>query len=129
MRLLLDTHIVLWSLLEPARLSAQANELLTDSRNELLFSTVCIWEVSIKYSLGKPDFVIDPAVLRRTLSNRGDKELTITSDHAIAVSQLPRLHRDPFDRLLVAQAISEGLLLLTSDPEVASYSGPVQFVG
>ena len=101
---------------------------MEDPLNELLFSAASIWEVSIKRSLGRADFRVDPRLLRRGLLDNGYGELPITSDHAVAVDGLPPIHKDPFDRILVAQSIVEGIALLTSDPLVAQYAGPIRKV-
>jgi PIN domain nuclease of toxin-antitoxin system len=102
--------------------------LVDDPDNELFFSVASIWEVAIKRGLGRPDFQVDPRVLRRGLLENGYGELPITSDHAVAVDLLPPIHKDPFDRILVAQAVVEAITLLTSDPIVARYPGPVRAV-
>ena len=91
----------------------------------LSFSAASIWEVAIKSALGRPDFRADPHLLRRGLLDNGYEELAITSAHAAAVSQLPHLHRDPFDRILVVQATAEGCTLLTADAALAAYPGPI----
>jgi PIN domain nuclease of toxin-antitoxin system len=96
--------------------------------NELIFSAASIWEISIKNALGRPDFEVNPRVFRRGLLDNGYGELRIGSEHAVAIDLLPSLHKDPFDRILVAQAITEGITLLTTDPLVAQYPGPVQLV-
>lgn len=129
MKLLLDTHLLLWAASGTSeRMSREAASLISDEGNELLFSAVSIWEVAIKSGLGRPDFRSDPHVLRRTLLDNGYGEAAITGAHAAAVSRLPPIHRDPFDRMLIAQAISEGYILLTSDRTVADYGAPVQSV-
>lgn len=128
MRLLLDTHLLLWAAVEPARLPAVARKLLRDAGNELMFSAASFWEITIKLGLGREDFQVDPGLLRRGLLDNGYSELLIGSDHAIAVNALPRFHKDPFDRILVAQAIVEGILLLTADPLIAQYPGPIRRV-
>ncbi|QTF93682.1 type II toxin-antitoxin system VapC family toxin [Halomonas sp. BM-2019] len=128
MMLLLDTHLLLRAASLPNRLSAAAQEKLLDEHNEPCFSAASIWEVTIKASLGRPDFRVDPSLLRRGLIDNGYTELPITSSHALAVHHLPPIHRDPFDRLLVAQAESEGMLLLTTDATVARYPGPIMRV-
>ena len=93
-----------------------------------MFSVASLWEVAIKASLGRHDFKADAALLRRGLIENGYLELPVAGEHATAVAALPMLHRDPFDRLLVAQAQVEGILLLTSDPLVAAYQGPIRLV-
>lgn len=128
MKLLLDTHLLLWAAGEPDKLSARAKALLEDQDNVLLFSAASLWEITIKAGLGRADFQIDPHLLRRGLIENGYQELPITSQHALMVGQLPDMHRDPFDRILVAQATVEGLLLLTHDSLVQAYPGPIEAV-
>ena len=101
---------------------------MEDQDNALVFSAASLWEVTIKAGLGRADFQIDPHLLRRGLIENGYEELPVTGQHAIAVGQLPDVHRDPFDRILVAQATVEGLLLLTHDPLVQAYPGPITAV-
>jgi PIN domain nuclease of toxin-antitoxin system len=127
-RLLLDTHLLLWIISQSRRLSAQARDLIGDPENELSFSTASLWEVAIKYRRGRDDFQVDPRLLRRGLLNNGYQELAVTGEHAVAVADLPPLHGDPFDRILVAQSIVEGITLLTTDPRVAQYPAPVRRV-
>jgi PIN domain nuclease of toxin-antitoxin system len=122
---LLDTHILLWAAGEPHRLSGRARMLLADPHNTLVFSAASIWEVSIKSALGSDAFHVSSAVLRRGLLEAGYQELEISSAYAVAVGELPPLHRDPFDRMLVAQSRVEGLTLLTRDKQVAAYGAPV----
>lgn len=128
MKLLLDTHLIVWAAYTPDRLSPKAQALLLDESNELLFSPVNLWEVTIKRALGRRDFQVDSRVLRRNLLLNGYLEIPITSNHAVAINQLPGIHKDPFDRLLIAQSMVEGIVLLTSDPTVAKYPAPVQLV-
>jgi PIN domain nuclease of toxin-antitoxin system len=128
MKLLLDTHLLLWAATAPRKLSRTTAAMLTDPENELIFSVASIWEIAIKTSRGHADFTIDPQVIRRAMLDNAYHELLIQSDHAIAVANLPWLHKDPFDRLLVAQATAEGILLLTSDRQVADYPGPIRLV-
>ena len=128
MKLLLDTHVLLWAAGEPSKLSSDARYAIGDLNNELLFSVASLWEVSIKRGLGRTDFNVDPRLLRRGLLDHGYEELTITSNHVVAVDTLPTLHKDPFDRMLVAQAIVEGALLLTTDAWLTKYPGPVRHV-
>jgi len=127
-KLLLDTHLLLWAAGEPSRLSAAARALLRNPRNELIFSAASMWEIAIKCRLGRHDFRVDPRVLRRALLDNGYSELPVTSEHAVALDSLPPIHKDPFDRILVAQATVEGISLLTVDPLVAQYRGPVRKV-
>lgn len=128
MKLLLDTHLLLWAAGQPDQLSAAARLLLDDPQNQLLFSSASLWEVTIKRGLGRSDFQVDPHLLRRGLLDNGYSELPITSEHAVAVDGLPQIHKDPFDRILVAQAIVEGIALITADPLVAKYPGPIRSV-
>jgi PIN domain nuclease of toxin-antitoxin system len=124
-KLLLDTHILLWSALHPKRLSAAARKLLNDPRNELFFSAASLWEIAIKKALGREDFRVEARLLRRNLIENGYTELPITGEHAVNVDTLPRLHKDPFDRLLLAQAHSESITLVTADAQLARYGGAV----
>ena len=128
MRLLLDTHLLLWTVSQSRRISPLGRELIGDPDNQLSFSTASLWEVAIKWSQRRSDFDFDPNVLRRNLLDNGYEELGITGEHAVAVAGLPPLHRDPFDRMLVAQSIVEGIMLLTGDPLVAQYPGPIRRV-
>jgi PIN domain nuclease of toxin-antitoxin system len=128
MKLLLDTHLLLWAAGRPSRLSATARKLIDAPSNELLFSAASIWEVAIKRGLGRSDFQADPRLLRRGLLDNGYNELPILSDHVVALDSLPPIHKDPFDRLLVAQATVEGITLLTADTIVAQYPGPIREV-
>ena len=128
MKFLLDTHLLLWAAGTPERLSPAARNLLDDPENMLAFSAASLWEITIKNSLGRADFQVNARVLRRGLLDNGYEELSITSAHAVAVDSLPSLHKDPFDRLLVAQATVEGIVLLSADALVAQYPGPVQLV-
>lgn len=128
MNLLLDTHILLWAAAQPERLSDKAVDLINDPQNKLYFSSASIWEVVIKNNLNRTDFNVDPHLLRRALVENGYLELPITVQHVLAVAHLPNIHKDPFDRILVAQAESEGILLLTMDDTVSEYPGPIQKV-
>ncbi len=128
MNLLLDTHLLLWAASEPKRLSAKARTLLLDPANHLVFSSASLWEISIENGLDRADFNVDPRRLWRMLLVSGYRELPVTSEHAVAVNELPSLHKDPFDRILVAQARVEGLTLLTVDKAVAKYGDGVRKV-
>ena len=128
MKLLLDTHLLLWAAGEPKRLSKQARTLIDNPDNDLLFSAASLWEVAIKRGLGREDFKVDARLLRRGLLDNGYSELPIISDHVVATESLPLLHRDPFDRILVAQATVEGVTLLTIDSLVSQYAGPIRTV-
>jgi PIN domain nuclease of toxin-antitoxin system len=132
MKLLLDTHLLLWSANFQATsakgLSAAAVALIEDPANEIMFSAASLWEIAIKAALARADFAVDPRRLRRGLVDNGYVQLPINSDHALAVAALPDRHKDPFDRMLIAQATVEGIILLTSDAVVASYPGPIRKV-
>jgi PIN domain nuclease of toxin-antitoxin system len=127
-KILADTHILLWASDHPRRLSKAAVLLLTDAGNHIYFSPMSIWEVSIKGALGRKDFQFDPSILRRNLLDNGYTELPVTSQHAIAVQSLPLIHKDPIDRLLIAQAHVEGFTLLTADAKVAQYPSSIRKV-
>ncbi|MCG3145802.1 MAG: hypothetical protein HONDAALG_03478 [Gammaproteobacteria bacterium] len=128
MKLLLDTHLLLWAAGMPERLSEQARSLMEAPDNEIFFSAASLWEIAIKRSLGRDDFQLDVRLLRRGLLDNGYSELPVGSEHAVAVESLPAIHKDPFDRMLVAQAMVEGISLLTSDSVVAKYPGSVRLV-
>lgn len=125
MNLLLDTHVLLWAAYDPARLSARASNLILDPANSIYFSVASIWEVAIKASLGRADFAVDPAELRVSLIANEYNEIQIEAAHVLRVATLPPLHADPFDRILLAQAMAEGFVLLTQDAKVIDYGGPV----
>ena len=129
MRLLLDTHLLVWAQGTPERLPAALAAMLQDHANTPMFSVASLWELVIKQALWRPDFRVEPAVLRRALLDGGWQELPIQAHHALAVAALPPLHRDPFDRLLLAQASADGLLLITADQQLAAYPGPVRLMG
>jgi PIN domain nuclease of toxin-antitoxin system len=123
-----DTPLLLWAAVESKRLPANARSLMADPANELLFSVASLWEVAIKHGLGRPSFRVEPGILRRALLDNAYVELPILSQHAVAVANLPPIHHDPFDRMLVAQANVEGAVLLTADANVARYPGSVRRV-
>lgn len=126
MMILLDTQLLLWALAAPEKLSAQLRDELADIGIDVLFSAASIWEVAIKFSRGKRDFSYNPDTVRAEAFRIGFRELPITSAQVAKVAYLPQIHRDPFDRLLVAQAQSTGYLLCTTDPIVAKYPGPIR---
>ncbi len=128
MKLLLDTHLLLWAAGCPEKLSAEARGLIENPANELLFSAASLWEIAIKSGLGRTDFRVDAGVLRRGLLDNGYEELPITGVHTVAIDRLPPIHKDPFDRMLVAQAMVEGITLLTADQVLVQYPGPVKSV-
>jgi PIN domain nuclease of toxin-antitoxin system len=128
MRLLLDTHLLLWALAEPERLDATTCAALEDPDNEVLFSAASLWEIAIKAKLGRPDFIFVPQQILQAALETGFAELPVRSAAAVLVADLPLHHRDPFDRLLVAQAISEPVRLYTADPLLPPYSELVTLV-
>jgi PIN domain nuclease of toxin-antitoxin system len=128
MKYLLDTHLLLWAAGQPDRLSAEARDLLGDCDNTLLFSAASLWEIAIKQTMGRQDFKVDARLLRRGLLDNGYEELPITSAHGVGLDALPPIHKDPFDRILVAQARIEGVTLLTADEQVAKYSGAIRWI-
>ena len=128
MKLLLDTHLLLLTADDPDRLPKAVRLLIEDVENELLFSAASLWEITIKRSLGRDDFRVDPRLFRRALLDNGYAELPITGEHAINLDQLPLTHKDPFDRILVAQAMVEGITLLTNDRKLLGYPGPIKKV-
>ena len=126
MRLLLDTHVLLWAAGAPDRLPADTRALMEEPATELVYSAASLWEIAIKNGLGRASFSVDPRLLRRNLLEHGYRELAISGAHATAVDLLPSIHKDPFDRILVAQAQIEGLTLLTADETLARYPGPIR---
>lgn len=126
MKLLLDTQLLLWAAAEPKRLARDVRDVIESIENEPFFSPANIWEIAAKAAIGRPDFQIEPKMFRRALLDNGYGELPITSRHAAAVNDLPAELTDPFDRILVAQSVVERIPLLTSDPNVARYSGLAQ---
>lgn len=128
MKLLLDTHLLLWAASEPKRLPKAARVLIENPGNDLLFSAASMWEITIKSSLGREDFQVNARLLRRGLLDNGYTELPITSEHAINLDHLPSIHKDPFDRILAAQATVEGITLLTNDRRLVGYPGPIRKV-
>jgi PIN domain nuclease of toxin-antitoxin system len=121
MKLLLDTHVLLWAAAGSEQLSSKAKALIEDPENQLYFSAASLWEISIKNKLGRADFKVDLAVLRRNLLDNGFEEIAIYSAHSIGVDALPNIHKDPFDRMLIAQTAVEGITLMTADSAVAEY--------
>ena len=129
MIILLDTRILLWTAGVSDRLPAEARGLISNPANDLVFSAASLWEVAIKNSLQREDFSVDPHLLRRNLLDHGYRELSITGAHAVAVDLLPMIHRDPFDRILVAQAQIERMTLLTTDVRLGKYPGSIRVLG
>ncbi|HKT98924.1 MAG TPA: type II toxin-antitoxin system VapC family toxin [Paraburkholderia sp.] len=129
MKLLLDTHLLIWVAADHPSLPDEARAVIEDEDNTLYFSVASMWEIVIKSGLGRDDFQVDARVLRRNLLDAGYEELSIESQHAFEVATLPPLHRDPFDRLLIGQAIAEGIVLLTHNDQIRRYDfAPVRYV-
>ncbi len=128
MRLLVDTHLLLWSVAASRKLPAAVRDLLTDPANTVLYSAASVWEIAVKSGLRRRDFRVDLPRLLRALTEAGFVELAVTSAHAAGVVSLPDLHKDPFDRLLVAQALAEPAVLLTNDAQLGPYSTQIRVV-
>jgi len=128
MKFLLDTQFVLWIPVDNRRINAQARGILSNPGNQFVFSVSSIWEIAIKRALLRRDFIFDPREIRRLMMENGYEELTIESKHVVAVDSLSPIHKDPFDRILIAQAMVEGITLLTADPVIAQYPGPIRKV-
>ena len=128
MHLLLDTHVLLWVAADPDRLSADVRDRLESPDNEVLFSAASIWELAIKMQIGRIDLGVTPEKLAQEAVRRGFEELPVSAAHAAGVRRLPLHHRDPFDRLLVAQALHEPARLLTADRALAPYSDLVEVI-
>jgi PIN domain nuclease of toxin-antitoxin system len=128
MRLLVDTHLLLWATAKSRRLPREARVLLEDPVNEVLFSAASLWEIVIKSALRKADFKVDVARLRPAFAEMGFAELPVSGAHAERLASLPPLHKDPFDRMLVAQSLAEPLVLLTNDGVLAGYGDVVKVV-
>ena len=124
MRLLLDTHLLLWAVASSRRLPVATRLQIEDPQNEVYYSAASLWEIAIKATLRRGDFHVDLPLMRTTLPTKGFQELPVRSEHAVGVLALPPIHRDPFDRLLVAQSLVEPMVLLTNDAVLAGY-GPV----
>jgi PIN domain nuclease of toxin-antitoxin system len=126
--LLLDTHLLVWAMGSPERLPAGLATMLEDPAQIPVFSVASLWELVIKAALNRPGFDVQPALLRRALLDAGWQELPVLAEHVFAVADLPTLHRDPFDRLLLAQAKTEAMLLITADQQLAGYPGPIRWM-
>ena len=129
MRVLLDTHILLWALAEPRRLDRGLRATIESSDTEVLFSAASIWEIAIKSGLGRSDFAFDAEEIAQAALDTGFTEVAVRAKAAALVARLPLLHRDPFDRVLVAQAIVEPAILYTTDQQLVPYSDLVRRVG
>ncbi len=128
MKLLLDTHMLIWAGLAKNSLPRKAGAIISDLSNDVYFSSASMWEITIKNALKRRDFQIDARLMQQRLIGAGYREIAITSAHAFAVGNLPSIHKDPFDRILVAQAVAEGVTLLTSDATLAEYPAPILWI-
>jgi PIN domain nuclease of toxin-antitoxin system len=128
MRILLDTHLLLWASEPSPKLPRVAATLIDEPENTVLFSAASLWELAIKRTSGRSGLDVDPRVFRAKMLDCGYQELPIRSEHAVAVSDLPPIHKNPFDRILIAQSLVEGITLLTADATVARYPGPIRKV-
>ena len=128
MRLLIDTHVALWAITDDPRLSLEARGLLLAPGTRISVSSASVWEIAIKRALGKGDIPMGPHDAVEAFRKSGFDELAISSAHARRVFALPPIHADPFDRMLVAQALEEPLVLVTHDPKVAAYSDTIRLV-
>lgn len=128
MRLLLDTHVALWAIVDSPRLSTQARGLILDPANSIYFSTASVWEMTIKSMLGKGDMPVSGTQAASYFRAAGYVELPIVNAHIAQLETLPPLHADPFDRLLVAQALAEPLRLMTHDDKLRAYSDSIILV-
>ena len=128
MKFLLDTHFILWLPIGGSGLSRAALKLIRDPGNEFSFSVLSLWEIALKRSRYGGAFGFDPREIRRQMIDNGYEELAVEAAHVLAVDALAPIHKDPFDRLLIAQAIIEGITLLTVDATVARYPGPIRKV-
>jgi len=128
MKFLLDTHFILWLPIGGRGVTRNARALLNDSANEFVFSVASLWEIALKRARYRGTFAFDPRVIRREMIENGYEELPILSQHVLGMEALPPIHNDPFDRLLIAQAIVERIIFLTVDATIARYPGPIRKV-
>ncbi len=128
MRLLVDTHLLLWSAAMSRRLPSEARRLLEEQNNDVFYSAASLWEIAIMAGLRKSDFMVNLALLRPALAGMGFVELPVSGAHAEKLATLPPVHKDPFDRMLVAQSLTEPLVLLTNDAILAGYGDCVRVV-
>lgn len=128
MRVLVDTHMLVWLSAATERLPGRARAIIEDPANEIFFSAASIWELTVKHALGKAEIPIHPRILYNALAENDFPEIAMTSLHGLTAGSLPPIHKDPFDRMLIAQSMIEGCLLLTSDKMLARYDAPVQLI-
>jgi PIN domain nuclease of toxin-antitoxin system len=125
LNLLLDTHVALWAITDSPKLSQKARDLIASPKTTVWVSTANVWEIAIKHSLGRGDMPVSSQDAMRYFQESGYRFLAVETEHAIAVEELPAHHQDPFDRILVAQALVEPMRLMTHDPLVALYSDTI----
>lgn len=128
MRLLLDSHLLVWMAAQSWKLPAIARQMIEDPENQIFFSSASVWELTIKHDLGKTAIPLHPGILYEALLANDYTELPVSALHALALSSLPPIHKDPFDRILIAQSAHEGMTLLTADRTVAQYGGSIRLV-
>ena len=127
-RFLVDTQLLLWNVYGSRKLPARVARLFRDGRHQFFYSAASLWEIAIKASRGREDFVADVEAIHGTLEENGFHELPVSAQHAVALSRLPPIHADPFDRMLIAQAIAEPMALVTTDERLAAYPGTIEVV-
>ena len=127
-RFLVDTQLLLWNVYGSRKLPVRVARLFRDGRHQFFYSAASLWEIAIKAGRGREDFVADTAAIRDALEENGFHELPVAAQHAVAVSTLPPIHSDPFDRMLVAQSLVEPMALITSDERLAAYPGTIELV-
>ena len=128
MRGLLDTRVLVWMVIEPERIGPAVRSRIEDAGNDLLYSAASLWEIAIKAALGRADFRVSPDRIHQAIVSAGLVELPVRSEAALRAGALPLHHRDPFDRLLVAQASLEGATLYTADRQLLAYGAHVELV-
>ena len=127
-RFLVDTQLLLWNVYGSRKLPARVARLFRDGRHEFFYSPASLWEIAMKAARGRDDFKADVGAIRDALEGNGFHELPIAAQHAVAVASLPAVHADPFDRMLVAQAMVEPMALVTTDARLAAYPGAIEVV-
>ena len=127
-RFLVDTQLLLWNVYGSRKLPAPVARLFRNGTDHFFYSAASLWEIAIKAARGREDFTADTAAIRETLEDNGFQELAVSAQHAVALSRLPPIHGDPFDRMLIAQAITETMALITTDERLAAYPGTIEIV-
>jgi PIN domain nuclease of toxin-antitoxin system len=127
-RFLVDTQLLLWNVYGSRKLPPRVARLFRDGRHQFFYSAASLWEIAIKAGRGREDFVADTAAIRDALEENGFHELPVAAQHAVALTRLPAIHGDPFDRMLIAQAMVEPMALITTDERLAAYPGMIEVV-